>query len=240
MRFQLRGPRRRAVRPLAVAAVTVLAVFSFAAAKSPGVETAAAAPTGFDDRLLTSVELPTALAFTPDGRLLIATKPGKLRVYANGALLTASALDITAKVCSNSERGLLGVAVDPGFAANRSIFVYYTFNKFGNCGSTTANRPVNRISRFTLSDTNVVDPASETVLIDNIPSWNGNHNAGDLQFGKDGLLYVTVGDGGCDYAGNSGCAGSNDAARDRHVLLGKVLCITRTGANSSRQSVPGS
>jgi glucose/arabinose dehydrogenase len=62
-----------------------------------------------------------------------------------------------------------------------------------------------------------VDPATEKVLINNIPSPNGNHNAGDLRFGKDGYLYVTVGDGNCDYKGDSGCAGANDASRDRHI-----------------------
>ena len=70
---------------------------------------------------------------------------------------------------------------------------------------------------------------SETVLVDNIPSTAGNHNGGDLQFGKDGNLYISVGDGGCDYAGG-GCAGANDAARDQNILLGKVLRITPTGA----------
>ncbi len=73
---------------------------------------------------------------------------------------------------------------------------------------------------------------SEVVLLDNIPSPAGNHNGGDLQFGKDGALYVSVGDGGCDYPGGtpSGCAGANDAARDRNVLVGKVLRIDRNGA----------
>ena len=65
------------------------------------------------------------------------------------------------------------------------------------------------------------------MLIDNILSPAGDHNAGDLQFGKDGNLYVSVGDGGCDYAGG-GCAGGNDAARDEQVLLGKILRITPT------------
>jgi glucose/arabinose dehydrogenase len=73
------------------------------------------------------------------------------------------------------------------------------------------------------------DPTTEKVLIDNIPSPDGNHNAGDLRFDKDGYLYVSVGDGGCDYAGDSGCSGQNDASRDRHVLLGKVLRIERDG-----------
>ena len=77
----------------------------------------------------------------------------------------------------------------------------------------TSLAPVNRVARFTLRDDNVIDPASEAVLLDNIPSPGGGHNAGDLGFGKDGYLYVSVGDGYCDYAGDSGCAANNDAAR---------------------------
>ena len=50
-----------------------------------------------------------------------------------------------------------------------------------------------------LSDTDVVSRSSEVVLVDNIPSPNGNHNGGDLHFGRDGFLYISVGDGGCDY-----------------------------------------
>jgi hypothetical protein len=56
----------------------------------------------------------------------------------------------------------------------------------------------------------------------------GNHNAGDVHFGRDGYLYVSIGDGGCDHV-LGGCQGANDASRDEHVLIGKVLRITKTG-----------
>jgi uncharacterized protein (TIGR03437 family) len=178
------------------------------------------------------VGAPTAIAFTPDGRMLVTTQPGALRVYQNGQLLSAPALQFpSTRICSNSERGLLGVAVDPEFDSNSFIYLYYTFRRpNGDCASRSANGPVNRVSRFVLSAANTVDSNSETVLLDNISSWNGNHNAGDLAFGKDGLLYITTGDAGCDPAGDSGCAGQNDASRDTHTLLGKVLRITRDGA----------
>jgi glucose/arabinose dehydrogenase/Ca2+-binding RTX toxin-like protein len=193
---------------------------------------------GFEDQLLASapaLSKPIALAFTPDGRMLVATQPGQLRVYKNGQLLQTPALNISSKICANSERGMLGVAVDPNFDAqvpgDDFVYVYYTYNKFGVCPTgqpTNVSNPVNRVSRFVMSG-DTVDLATEKILIDNIPSPNGNHNAGDLHFGKDGYLYVTVGDGGCDYKGDSGCAGANDASRDRHILLGKVLRITRDG-----------
>lgn len=217
------------------------------------VNAAAPPPPDFEDVVVTAVGGPTALAFTPDRRLLITTQGGQLRVYQNGALIATPALNLNSRLCTNSERGLLGIAVDPQFASNNYIYLFYTFNKFGTCPTgqpTNANNPVNRVARFVLGANNLVDPASETVLIDNIHSPNGNHNGGDLHFGKDGLLYISSGDGGADYAGNSGGAGANDAARDRHVLLGKILRITRDGAipasnpfqgaNSGRCNVTGS
>src|SRR5919112_2406558 len=197
-------------------------------------------PPSFEDRLLTSINKPIALAFTPDGRMIIATQPGQLRVYKNGQLVQTPALDISGKLCTNSERGLLGVAVDPDFSTNKYVYLFYTYNKFGVCPTgqpAGSNNPVHRVSRFEMSG-DAVDPASETILINNIPSPN-THQAGDLRFGKDGLLYITVGDGGCDYAGNSGCAGVNDASRDRHVLLGKVLRITRDGGIPSTNPFTG-
>jgi glucose/arabinose dehydrogenase/PKD repeat protein len=190
---------------------------------------AATLPADFEDTLVASMPAPTALAFTPDGRLLITTQPGQLRVYMNGALLASPALNLSARLCTNSERGLLGVAVDPAFASNRFIYLYYTFKKSGVCEQNTANSPVNRVVRVTLSDANTVDLSTEQVLIDNIPSFAGNHNGGDLKFGRDGFLYVSVGDGGCDYNGDSGCQQDNNASRDEHVLVGKILRITASG-----------
>ena len=173
--------------------------------------------------------------------MLVATQPGQLRVYKNGTLLQTPALNISGRICSNSERGLLGVAVDPNFSVNHYVYLYYTHNEFGVCPTgqpTNLNNPVNRVSRFVMTG-DAVDPATEKVLINNIPSPNGNHNSGDLGFGKDGYLYATVGDGNCDYKGDSGCAGSNDASRDRHILLGKVLRITRDGGIPSTNPYPG-
>ncbi|MEJ7624095.1 MAG: PQQ-dependent sugar dehydrogenase [Pyrinomonadaceae bacterium] len=211
-------------------------------------------PADFEDLLLFNVLGPTGLTFTPDGRMLVTTQGGLIRVVQNGALLPTPALTLgAARVCTNSERGLLGIAVDPQFATNRYIYLFYTFNKFNTCPTgapTSTVNPVNRVSRVTLADNNTVDIATELILIDNIHSPNGNHNGGDVQFGKDGLLYISVGDGGSDYAGNSGAAGANDAARDRHVMLGKILRITKTGgipsgnpyqgSNSGRCNVTGS
>jgi glucose/arabinose dehydrogenase len=180
--------------------------------------------------------------------MLVASKPGQLYVVDGGQ--RSIALGIGGRVCSNSERGLLGVAMDPDFrdAGHKYVYLYYTFNKFGSCATTGSSEPVNRVSRFTMTG-NTVDPGSEQVLLNNIPSPGGYHNGGDLKFGKDELLYVSIGDGGCDYAGDSGCGGPNDASRDRNVVLGKVLRIRRdgsipvsnpyAGANSGRCNLKG-
>jgi glucose/arabinose dehydrogenase len=63
----------------------------------------------------------TALAFAPNGWLLVTTKSGTLWLYADGALRSTPALDLSNAVCTESERGLLGVAVDPAFNDNRFI-----------------------------------------------------------------------------------------------------------------------
>jgi glucose/arabinose dehydrogenase/PKD repeat protein len=198
-----------------------------------------ALPAQFEAQTLFNLSQPTGLAFTPDGRLLATSKTGQLYVYST-TLSPGPVLDLSASVCTNSEQGLLSVAVDPEFASNNYIYLYYTYKKFPTCERATANAPVNRVSRFTLNSDNTVNPSSEFILLDNILSFNGNHNGGDLHFGKDGYLYVSMGDGGCDYAGNSGCAASNDAARELHTLLGKILRITNTGSPAAGNPYQGS
>jgi glucose/arabinose dehydrogenase len=188
----------------------------------------AAVPSGFTDTLFVTVASPTDVAFTPDGRMLVTSQGGAFRVYGGAGALLGTQTFPSSQICSNSERGLLGVAVDPNHAVNRYVYLFYTRRKpGGDCGTAspiTSLTPVNRVSRFTLPATNVLDLASEVVLIDEMPSPAGNHNAGDLAFGRDGYLYASIGDGGCDYAGG-GCAGSNDASRDENVLTGKILRV---------------
>ena len=221
------------------AAVAVFVTFAVAAQTLPF---------GFVLDSVLAVSKPTALAFTPDGRLLVTTQGGTLLVKPAASTTAGTALTFNAantgaepKICANSERGLLGIAVDPQFASNQFIYLFYTArNGSSDCGTGSiyvdgtgnyapANKPVNRVSRFTLGNDNIVSPSTELVIVDNMPSFAGNHNAGDVHFGKDGYLYVSIGDGGADYAGDSGGAGSNDAARDKHVLTGKILRVTRTG-----------
>lgn len=150
-----------------------------------------------------------------------------------GSLLATPALSLT--VCSQSERGLLGVAVDPDFGNNSFVYLYYTASASGSCQ--------NRVSRFTLPPGNVIDAATELVLVNSVSELSsdaGNHNGGGLGFGKDGFLYVSIGDGGCDYANDSGCQGSNDASRDKHALLGKLLRVTSTGGIPATNPFQGS
>lgn len=214
------------MRRLLVVALTALCALPVAGspvdAAPLGVSPATVAPqatviAGFTDSLVTNgVSTPTALTQLPDGRVLVLQKGGAVRVLQNGALLGGSALSLT--VCSQSERGLLGVAADPEFGANGVLFLYYTRPSAGAAGGC-----VNRVSRFLMSG-NTIDPATEQVLLDNIPSPAGNHNGGDLEVGNDGFLYVSVGDGGSDPRGRSG---ANKAAQDLSLLNGKILRIDR-------------
>ncbi len=222
------------VRPRRLVLVVLLALLATTlTVVTPTRAAAAVVPAGFTDAAVATIPAPTSIAFMPDGRMLVTEQAGRLRVLtAAGSLLAAPALDLSGRMCTGGERGLLGVATDPD-PATRAVYLFWTARgSSASCPTsqtgTPAGAPTNRVSRFVLRDDNTVDPASETLLVGGIPSPAAIHNAGDLHVGKDGFLYVTTGDGGCDYAGNSGCGGLNDASRDRNVLLGKVLRVNRT------------
>ncbi|MER3407604.1 MAG: hypothetical protein C4292_02070, partial [Nitrososphaera sp.] len=70
------------------------------------------------------LKLPTAMVFAPDGRLFVAEKGGDVRIIKEGVLLDKPFLSVDTDVCC--ERGLLGIALDPDFAANGFVYVYYT------------------------------------------------------------------------------------------------------------------
>jgi glucose/arabinose dehydrogenase len=154
--------------------------------------------------------LATAMAFAPDGRLFICLQDGELRVVKNGALLSQPF--VTVPTSANGERGLLGVAVHPGFASNGWVYVYYTSSQGGTH---------NRISRFT-ADGDTAETL-ETVLVD-LPNLSGatNHNGGALHFGADGMLYVAVGDNA-----------DGGSAQSLSTPLGKMLRLNDDGTAPS-------
>src|SRR4029453_11991596 len=82
-------------------------------------------PTGFTETFLaTTLSSPTAMALAGDGRIFVCQQGGALRVIKNGALLSTPFVTLT--VDPNGERGLLGVALDPDFAQNQYVYLYYT------------------------------------------------------------------------------------------------------------------
>jgi glucose/arabinose dehydrogenase len=185
-------------------------------------------PAGFTQVALASnLGTPTAMDVLPDGRVLISTQGGDLRVVKNGALLSTPALQLD--VDSRGSRGLLGVAHDPDFTSNHFIYLYHTIPS-GN-----AQFPFNEVTRYTMAgDTVVAGSAVDILQMGNLGSNTGD-NGGDLRFGLDGFLYITTGD-----------AGVPSTAQSLNNLLGKVLRIDvsqvtqLTPVNDSAIIVPSS
>jgi glucose/arabinose dehydrogenase/PKD repeat protein len=207
--------------------LTVVALVGATLTIGSGPARAITLPAGFADELVATLSQPTAFDWTPDGRILVTTKDAHVYVLnASGAVL-ATALDLSARTCSNSERGFLGIDVSPDFATTGHVFLYYTSKNPATAAGVCDNTAFNRVARFTMSGNTL---GSELVLVDRMRNYNGNHNAGDVKVGNDGFVYFTVGDGGCNYAVPTNCAGNNNAARTRHHMLGKVGRVTKAGA----------
>jgi glucose/arabinose dehydrogenase len=144
---------------------------------------------------------PTCLASPPGdtNRLFVCQKGGLLRVIPNVTAPTPTAttfLDLptllatrSETVSTSSEQGLLGLAFHPNYATNRYFYVFYSVTRSGVT--------YERLSRFTTQsgNLNLADAASELVLLEQADDA-GNHNGGDLHFGPDGYLYISLGDEG--------------------------------------------
>jgi glucose/arabinose dehydrogenase len=145
-------------------------------------------PAGFEESVVAGgLYEPTSMVVAPDGRIFVTEKPFDVRIVENGQLLPTPFISLSVE--RGGERGVEGVVLDPNFETNGFVYVYYTHHD--DTGS------FDRLSRFTVSATNhdVADPTSERVLIDGIPTFDpGYHNGGLLQFGADGMLYVSIGD----------------------------------------------
>ena len=139
-------------------------------------------------------------------------------VNADGALASTDFVDLSDRIEAGGERGLLGLAFHPDFAANGRVFVHYS--RRGD-GATV-------ISELAASaDRGTADPASERILFTHEQPF-ANHNGGQIAFGPDGYLYIGLGDGGSggDPLGNG---------QNLQVLLGKILRIDIDGSPAANK-----
>lgn len=153
--------------------------------------------------IATNLEVPWAIAFLPDGEMLVTERVGRIRIIKNNKLDPTPFATID-EVKQIGEGGLLGIAVHPSFQTNHYIYLYYTYSSNGE-------NTLNRVVRYTLTNNAL---KNKTVIVDAIPG-SVFHNGGRIKFGPDKLLYITTGD-----------AQEPSQAQDKNTLGGKILQVT--------------
>ena len=181
-----------------------------ASAPAPSADTPEAPPTGLTlEPVVDGLEAPLDIATRPGDAdaMLVAEQVGQLRVVRDGALVGTPFLDIRESVTAGGEQGLLGVAVHPDPADGR-VFVYFTDEDERQVVASYRTDPDD-------PDRALADSEERLLVMDD---RYGNHNGGGLQFGPDGYLYISTGDGG-------GGGDPLDSGRDLDSLLAKILRI---------------
>jgi glucose/arabinose dehydrogenase len=150
-------------------------------------------PPGFTDELVVDgLRYSPSMAYLPDDRILVAEKyDARIRLVVNGVLLPEPVAVIDS-VVHTPESGLLGIALDPGWPARPYVYAHYNH----------LNGPRIHIARYTAvgdlaftgSGTFTLDPASRHLVLADLPDDIDIHNGGNLRFGPDGMLYVSLGD----------------------------------------------
>jgi glucose/arabinose dehydrogenase/PKD repeat protein len=171
---------------------------------SPG--EAVTVPPGFQDQLVfTGLTEPTAVRFAPNGNIFVAEKRGLIKLYDHLEDLVPTVFaDLRTNVYDNWDRGLLGLAIHPNYPQEPYIYVLYTFDAPPGSNAPYYNDGCNdnvstgcvtsaRLSRLTSDGNTMV--GGELVLLHDGCFQFPSHNIGDLAFGPDGALYVSVGDG---------------------------------------------
>jgi glucose/arabinose dehydrogenase len=163
----------------------------------------------------TSLSSPVFMTAPPNDstRLFIVQQGGLIRVFdvVGGSLLTDPFLNVSSLLSTGGERGLLGMAFDPQYAANRQFYIFYT--------NTAGNIVIARYLR-NITDPNLADSSSAVTLLTVAHPNFSNHNGGMLAFGPDGCLYAGVGDGGSNVVSG---ADPNNNGQSLSSLLGKLL-----------------
>lgn len=161
---------------------------------------------------LTGLSAPVHIVNAKDGsqRLFVVQQGGIIKVVQPGSTTPTDFINVSNRLSTGGERGLLGLAFHPQFATNRRFFIYYTRQGDGAIEiaefQTFANNP------------NQGDPGTFKVIITVPHPTFSNHNGGTVAFGADGYLYAGTGDGG---SGND--PGNN--AQNINQLLGKMIRI---------------
>jgi glucose/arabinose dehydrogenase len=210
-----RGATARALVGWALLAVAAVVLTSIGLAGRPA---PAATPAIALSLVASGLSNPVFVTESPDssGRLFIVEKTGRIRILVHGAVLATPFFDVHTSVSQAEEQGLLGLAFSPAFATNHRFYVDYT-NLAGNTV----------VSEYRTSTTtpNVVDWHTGRVVM-TVKQPYANHNGGMLAFGKDGYLYIGLGDGGS--GGDPG-----NRAQSLNTLLGKILRIDVNGTTST-------
>jgi len=154
---------------------------------------------------------PVELVHAGDDRLFVVEQDGRIKIInADGSVNATPFLNISTLISSGGERGLLGLAFAPDYDSSGRFFVNYT-----NIAGHTV------IARYTVSeDPNIANPDGIPILTIEQPF--GNHNGGNIHFGPDGYLWISMGDGG------SG-GDPNNNGQNTDILLGKMLRIDVSG-----------
>lgn len=150
-----------------------------------------------------NLTVPWSIDWLPNGDAIFTERNGNLRIIQNGELQDIPLLSLSV---AGVEGGMLGVSVDPDFAENNFIYLYYTYNEFLSTQ--------NKLVRYHYNEGSL---AENKVLLDGIPG-GPFHDGGRIQFGPDGKLYITTGD-----------AGDPDLSQDLNSLAGKILRINPDG-----------
>lgn len=170
---------------------------------------------------------PVGIHHAGDGsdRIFVVEQEGRIKVFPNDENATNSStfLDIRSIVDQDggyTEEGLLGLAFHPNYSQNGYFYVHYTDHLNGNL-----NLPRNILARYAVNpnNPNQANPNSEEVIMI-IDQPYHNHNGGQIGFGPDGYLYISLGDGGSggDPQGNS---------QNLSTLLGTILRIDINSAS---------
>ncbi|NJK86719.1 MAG: PQQ-dependent sugar dehydrogenase [Bacteroidales bacterium] len=172
------------------------------------------------ETVVVGLEIPWAIAFLPDGDLLVTERTGRLRLvkdYAGKAQLIEKPV-ATFQTASTAEGGLLGIALHPQFSSNRLFYVYVTINTNGN--------PMNQVEQWKLANDGT-SAEKIKVIFDGINAAR-YHNGGRISFGLDGMLYIGTGD-----------AREPNKSQDPKSPNGKLLRVTPDGQVPKDNPIPG-